>query len=240
MQSEQGWIQKSGKGTGDPTEIALLIFGDDLGIDRKTIISENKRLAEYPFDSDRKLMSVLSSEKGKLTVYTKGAIGNLLKISTHVLENGEVIPITPDHVKLYEKATNDLTGMALRTLGAACKPVDRVIDASGMEKNLIFIGLVGMIDPPRAEVKSSIQYAKDAGITSIMITGDHKNTAFAIANQLGMADDISQTITGQEIDDLSIDEFTLGLFSNKYLTAAIVLGIFLIACYKYSGNAKGF
>jgi Ca2+-transporting ATPase len=203
------------KGTGDPTEIALLIFGDDLGIDRKAMTSENKRLAEYPFDSDRKLMSVLTSENGKFTVYTKGAIDNLLNISTHVLENGKVVPITADHLKLYEKATTDMSILALRTLGAAYKPVDRAIDTSVMEKNLIFIGLVGMIDPPRAEVKSSIQYAKDAGITSIMITGDHKNTAFAIARELGMADSISQAITGHEIDEISIEEFTSGIMSYR-------------------------
>ena len=206
---------EDGKGTGDPTEIALLIFGDALGIDRKALAAESKRLAEYPFDSDRKLMSVLSSENGKLTVYTKGAIDNLIKISTHILENGKVVPINEGHLKLYEKATADMSSVALRTLGVAYKSVDRAIDASEMEKGLIFIGLVGMIDPPRTEVKSSIQYAKDAGITSIMITGDHKNTAYAIANELGMADNISQAITGHEIDNLSIEEFTSGIMSYR-------------------------
>lgn len=199
---------ENGEGTGDPTEIALLLLGDDLGIDRKILTSVNKRAGEFSFDSDRKLMSILASENGKFTVYTKGAIGNLLKISTHVLENGRVVPITEEHKKKYHNATTGMTNGALRTLGAAYKPVDSVIEASDMEKNLIFIGLVGMIDPPRSEVKTSIQKAKSAGITSIMITGDHKNTAFAIALELGMAESIDQAITGQEIDDFTDEEFT--------------------------------
>ncbi len=138
---------ENGKGTGDLTEIALLMFGDDLGIDRKDLTCINRRVSEYPFDSSRKLMSILSSDKGKLTVYTKGAIDNLLKISTHVLEDGCVVPITNEHLNLYTKATTGMTSMALRTLGAACKPVDSVVKESDMEKDLILLGLVGMIDP---------------------------------------------------------------------------------------------
>jgi Ca2+-transporting ATPase len=206
---------ENGTGTGDPTEIALLLLGDDLGIDRKTLNTSNKRVGENPFDSDRKLMSVLSAENGKLTVYTKGAIGNLLKISTHVLEDGNIVPVTDDHVKLYLDATTDMSNLALRTLGAAYKPVDTVVESSDMEKDLIFIGIVGMIDPPRSEVKNSIQNAKSAGITSVMITGDHKNTAFAIALELGMAENIEQAITGSEIDDLTLEEFTAKIMSYR-------------------------
>lgn len=198
---------KSGHGTGDPTEIALLLFADDLGIDRKKLNLENKREAEFSFDSDRKLMSTLTREDGKLTVFTKGAIGNLLKISTHVLQNGTVVRITEAHKKNFLTAAENMSDKALRTLGAAYKPVNAVIETSEMEKDLIFIGLVGMIDPPRTEVKESIQKAKLAGITSIMITGDHKNTAFAIAYQLGIAETIEQAITGQEMDDFSEEEF---------------------------------
>jgi len=198
---------ENGHGTGDPTEIALLLLGDDLGIDRKKINSENKRISEFSFDSDRKLMSTLNKEDGKLTVYTKGAIGNLIRISTHILEKGEVVSITEEHKKQYLAAAEDMSNKALRTLGVAYKPVNAVIETSEMEKDLIFAGLVGMIDPPRLEVKSSIELAKNAGITSIMITGDHKNTAFAIAFELGIAETIDQAITGQEMDDFSEEEF---------------------------------
>ena len=197
---------ENGQGTGDPTEIALLLLGDDLGIDRKEIRSQAIRTSEVSFDSDRKLMSTLFKENDKYTVYTKGAIDNLLKISSHVLENGKVIPITEEHKKKYLDATEIMSNNALRSLGAAYKPTDSVIEGEEMEKDLILIGLVGMIDPPRPEVKESIQKAKLAGITSIMITGDHKNTAFAIAHELGMAESIDEAITGGELDDFSESE----------------------------------
>jgi Ca2+-transporting ATPase len=203
--SDATW--ENGNGTGDPTEIALLLLGDDLGIDRKILNSENRRANEFSFDSDRKLMSTLNEERGKFTVYSKGAIGNLIKICTHVLEKGKVVAITEAHKKQYHAVTEGMSNSALRTLGVAYKHVDSVIEASEMEKDLILIGLVGMIDPPRIEVKQSILKAKNAGITAIMITGDHKNTAFAIAYELGIAENIVQVATGQEIDDFTEDEF---------------------------------
>ncbi|MGV8093189.1 MAG: cation-translocating P-type ATPase [Mangrovibacterium sp.] len=198
--SDATW--EGGKGTGDPTEIALLLFGDDLGIDRKKLDKENSRVQELAFDSDRKLMSTLIKEDGKLTVYTKGAIDHLLKISTHILVNGKVVPITDEYREMFYKATERMSDEALRTLGVAYKPVNSVIEPREMEKDLILIGIVGMIDPPRTEVKSSIKLAKDAGITPVMITGDHKNTAFAIAHDLGIANHMDQAITGQELDEL--------------------------------------
>ena len=179
---------ENGQGTGDPTEIALLLLGDDLGIDRKTLNTQASRVSELSFDSDRKLMSTLYQENRKFTVYTKGAIDNLIKISTQVLENGKVIPITDEHKKRYLDSTETMSNNALRTLGVAYKPVNSIVEDAEIEKDLILIGLVGMIDPPRPEVKESIQKAKLAGITTIMITGDHKNTAFAIAHELGMVD----------------------------------------------------
>lgn len=197
-----------GEGTGDPTEIALLIFGDDLGIDRKNLDETNNRVGELSFESDRKLMSTLSEENGKLTVYTKGAIDNLLNICTHVLNDGKVIPITDTHKKLYADATENMSDQALRTLAAAYKPAESFIDPAEMEKDLILLGLVGMIDPPREEVKLSIQKAKRAGITTIMITGDHKNTAFAIAKELDIVRKKDQVVTGIEIDSYSDEEFS--------------------------------
>lgn len=198
----------NGEGTGDPTEIALLIMGDTFGMDRKALHNSNKRIDEAAFDSNRKLMSTLVEEDGKLMVYTKGAIGNLIEICTQVLEGGKPIPITEVHKKRYHEAADAMSDQALRTLGAAYKPVNEKINPSEMEKDLILVGLVGMIDPPRAEVKESIQKAKSAGVKTLMITGDHKNTAFAIAYQLGIAEKIEQTITGNEIDELTDVEFS--------------------------------
>ncbi len=199
---------KKGHGTGDPTEIALLLLADDLEIDRNKIKLENKRIGEFSFDSDRKLMSTLTQERGKYTVYTKGALISLLEISTHVLYKGQVVPITDKHRKQYNQAAESMADSALRTLGVAYKTVDSAIDASEMEKDLILAGLVGMIDPPRVEVKPAILQAKIAGITTIMITGDHKNTAFAIAYNLGIAETLEQAITGHEIENFSEKEFT--------------------------------
>ena len=196
-----------GKGTGDPTEIALLIMADKLGIDRKSVQQSNKRIDESAFDSDRKLMSTLLEENGKFMVYTKGAIGNLIDICTQISEGGKTIPLTKAHKKKYLDAAILMSDQALRTLGIAYKPVNEKIDPSEMEKDLILVGLVGMIDPPRAKVKESILKAKMAGITTLMITGDHKNTAFAIAFQLGIAEKMEQTITGQEIDELTDVKF---------------------------------
>lgn len=199
---------ENGQGTGDPTEIALLLLGDDLEIDRKGLKNQTTRVNELSFDSDRKLMSTLNKENDKYTVYTKGAIDNLIKISTHVLENGKTVPMTQDYKNRYLEATERMSDNALRTLGVAYKPVGSIIEGVEMEKDLILIGLVGMIDPPRAEVKASIQKAREAGIITIMITGDHKNTAFAIARELGMAESIDQSITGEELDDFSDTELT--------------------------------
>lgn len=198
---------EKGHGTGDPTEIALLLLADDLGIDRKTIRLQNKRVDEFSFDSDRKLMSTLNNENGRNTVYTKGALISLLKISTRVLVNGKVVPITDAHHQQYIVAAEKMADNALRTLGVAYKQVDSAIGSSEMEKDLILAGIVGMIDPPRTEVKAAIQKARLAGIITIMITGDHRNTAFAVAHNLGISDTLDQAIEGHEIDDFSDQEF---------------------------------
>ena len=197
---------ENGEGTGDPTEIALLLFADDLGIDRKKINAENKRVDEFSFDSDRKRMSTLTKENGKLTVYTKGAIGSVLSKSTRILENGKEIPITDDHKQKIKDAAARMSDEALRTLGVAYKSVDSKIGSDEMEKDLVLLGVVGMIDPPRTEVAKSIATAKTAGITTIMITGDHKNTAFAIGKELGIAENKEQVISGKELDELGEGE----------------------------------
>lgn len=216
--SDATW--EGGKGTGDPTEIALLLFGDDLGIDRKKLNKENRRVGEFAFDSERKLMSTLVEEDGKLTVYTKGAIDNLLKLSPRVLVNGKAIPLSDEYREMFNRATERMSDEALRTLGVAYKPVETKIKSEEMERDLILVGMVGMIDPPRTEVKNSIKLAKNAGITPLMITGDHKNTAFAIAQELGITETRDQVITGQEMDDLTEEELKAGI--NRFKVFARV------------------
>ena len=197
---------ENGKGTGDPTEIALLRLGDSLGIDRKELGRESHRENEYAFDSDRKLMSTLIETENKFRVYTKGALGSLLGISTHFYNNGNAEPLTEEQKDKFRKAAENMSDQALRTLAVGYKDVDGYIESDQMESGLTLLGIVGMIDPPREEVKDSIRLAKQAGITTIMITGDHKNTAFAIAKDLGIADNIEQAIGGKEFDQIGDDE----------------------------------
>ncbi|MDS1031372.1 cation-translocating P-type ATPase [Porphyromonadaceae sp. NP-X] len=225
------------KGTGDPTEIALLMLGDDVGLDRKKLAAECHRVAEYAFDSERKLMSTLIEENGTLTVYTKGAIDNLLKISTRVLVDGKIVPLTEEYRNSINKAVDFMSEMALRTLGAAFKPVNEIIESSEMEKDLILIGVVGMMDPPRPEVRDAIKKAKEAGITTVMITGDHKKTAFAIAKELHIADSESQVLTGQELDEMT-DEQLNNLIMNLRVFARVSPEhkVRIVRAYKANGN----
>ncbi len=198
---------ENGESTGDPTEIALIVLGNKAGMTKNNLNEKYPRIDEKPFDSDRKLMSTLNKEGDHYRVHTKGAIDNLLKISTHALQDGQVVPLTQELVDKYLQIANLMSDDALRVLAAAYKDVSSPISAEEMECDLIFIGFVGMIDPPRPEVKASIQEAISAGITPIMITGDHKNTAVAIAKDLGIATSIEQSLTGSEIDALSDEEF---------------------------------
>lgn len=228
---------ENGQSTGDPTEVALVILGDRYNLDRRTIHSEYKRVGEKPFDSDRKLMSTLNEEEHGYRVHTKGAIDNILKISKNALVNDEVVPLTEEMKKKFLKVAEDMSDDALRVLGAAYKDTADIIEADEMEKDLTVIGLVGMIDPPRLEVKDSIAEAKSAGITPVMITGDHKNTAVAIAKELGIAASLDQSITGAEIDELSEEEFSRTI--NDYRVFARVSPehkVKIVKAYKAHGN----
>ena len=228
---------ENGESTGDPTEVALVILGDRYNLERRTLHSEYKRVSEKPFDSDRKLMSTLNEEEHGYRVHTKGAIDNILKISKSALVNGEVVPLTEEMKASYLKVTEQMSDSALRVLGAAYKEVEHIIDAEEMEKDLIVVGIVGMIDPPRLEVKDSIMEAKKAGITSIMITGDHKNTAVAIAKELGIADSIEQSITGAEIDELSDEEFSERIKNYRvFARVSPEHKVKIVKAYKAHGN----
>ncbi|MGO3688870.1 MAG: calcium-translocating P-type ATPase, PMCA-type [Psychroflexus halocasei] len=194
------------KSSGDPTEIALLSFADDLNLNRHEISKQSKRLDELPFDSDRKMMSVVVESDNQKRIYTKGAIDRLLPKCTHVLIDDQVLEINEQHKSEIEESIHQLSSQALRTLASAYKEISEIPSKNEWEENLIFIGLVGMIDPPREEVKPAIAKAKAAGITTLMITGDHAETAFAIAKDLKIAENTSQTITGQGLDKIDPDK----------------------------------
>ncbi len=197
---------EDGESTGDPTEIALLQLADDLGIDRNELHAAQPRKDELAFESDRKMMSTLHEKEGKHLIYVKGALGSIMKHASGIILNGQKQPVTDDHISQLRKAAESMSDKALRTLAVAYKEVDSSIAHADYEKDLVIIGITGMMDPPRDEVKESIALAQQAGITTVMITGDHKNTAFAIARDLGIATDISQATTGGNLSRMSRTE----------------------------------
>lgn len=227
----------SGQDIGDPTEVALIVLGDKFNLEKNTLNAEYKRVGENPFDSDRKLMSTLNEEGNKYRVHTKGAIDNILLKADRILVNGNIEPLTEEARNKILKTAEEMSDEALRVLGVAFKDVDSVIPPEEMEKDLVVVGIVGMIDPPRIEVKDSIAEAKRAGITPIMITGDHKNTAVAIAKELGIATDISQSLTGTEIDEIPDMQFAKDI--NKYRVFARVSPehkVKIVRAFKEKGN----
>ncbi|MFD1779593.1 cation-translocating P-type ATPase [Fredinandcohnia salidurans] len=190
--------------TGDPTEIALVQAGLNIGLHKETLEKAFKRIYELPFDSDRKMMTTVHEDNDRIVSFTKGALESILPRVTAIYKNGEVTPLTDIDQQRIQQAAGKMSDKALRVLTVAMKNVskDDSLD-NNLETEFIFLGLIGMIDPPRDEVKASIASCKDAGIQTIMITGDHQKTALAIASELGIANHEAQTMTGQELQALS-------------------------------------
>ena len=186
---------------GDPTEIALVEYANKLNQHKGDLEKIAPRVDEYPFDSVRKMMSTQHEYNGKKIIFTKGAIDSILKVANRIEINGKVRNITEDDKKNIMSASDAMAVSALRVLGLAYSYADEL-----KEENLVFIGLVGMIDPPRPECKNAVDIFKKAGITTIMITGDHKTTALAIAKELGITDENGEALSGDEIDNLSPEE----------------------------------
>lgn len=196
---------------GDPTEGALVSLAGKAGITRKEINNKFPRIEELPFDSDRKMMTTFHSNfiPGKIIGFTKGAPDIIISRCSHVLMNNEVVTFTEDMKKRALTANSSFAKDALRVLAYASKEYDKLpekITSDVNENNLIFVGLSGMIDPPRPEVKEAIRLCKQAGINTVMITGDYKETAFAIAKDLGMAEREEQAMMGAELNKLSDEE----------------------------------
>ena len=196
---------------GDPTEGALVTLAEKAGIRQDDINQKYPRIEELPFDSDRKMMTTFHENfiPGKVVSFTKGAPDILISKSSSIYLNGEIVPFTEDLKKKVLDVNSKFSREALRVLAMAFRQYDSLpneITTETIENNLIFVGLVGMIDPPREEAKEAIKKCKNAGIKTVMITGDYKETAFAIAKQLGMADHESQAMMGQELDNLTDEE----------------------------------
>ena len=206
-------VDPSGKLIGDPTETALVQFGFDHNFDVREVLKGEPRVAELPFDSDRKLMSTIHKEAdGTYFVAVKGAPDQLLKRVTRIEVNGEVRPITDEDKKAILATNKDLAKQALRVLMMAYKTSNEIptLESEIVESDLIFSGLVGMIDPERPEAAEAVRVAKEAGIRPIMITGDHQDTAEAIAKRLGIIDPNDtedHVFTGAELNELSDEEF---------------------------------
>ena len=202
-------IGENNKLTGDPTETALVDMGFKLDF-TPAVFDQMPRVYEIPFDSERKLMTTVHKiSENKFVVYTKGGIDELLERCNKYQINGEIKDDIRNHQGEIDKANDELAEKALRVLAMAYKEIDHEPtdkEKEELENNLIYVGMVGMIDPPREEVKLAVEKCKTAGIKTVMITGDHKTTAIAIARELGILENGQEAITGSELSKMSDDE----------------------------------
>ncbi|MBI2085248.1 MAG: calcium-translocating P-type ATPase, SERCA-type [Candidatus Aenigmarchaeota archaeon] len=194
------------KVVGDPTEVSMLVAGAKAGLYKESLNEIYNRKYEVVFDSDRKRMSVVNSTKKDSIVCTKGAVDVMLKLCSNELVRGKEMKLSEGRKSEILKINESMASEALRIIAVAYKNYgEKNYDKDKIESGLVFLGLVGMIDPPRKEVKESIEICKKAGIKTVMITGDHKITAIAIANELNFPE--GRVITGSELDGLSSEEF---------------------------------
>ena len=201
-------ISNDGTLTGDPTETALVDMAFKLDFD-PSIYDRIPRLNEVPFDSDRKLMTTVNEDNGKYIVYTKGGVDELLRKCKSYLLNGEIKQDLDNYANTIREHNEEMAKEALRVLACAYKEIDHnptKEEMENMESDLIFIGMVGMIDPPREEAKVAVEKCKTAGIKTVMITGDHKITATAIAKKLGILEKEEEAITGLELEKMTDEE----------------------------------
>ncbi len=200
----------AGTAIGEPTECALVNYAEKLGLSKNEKKNTLPRIGEIPFDSMRKMMSTVHDDGKAITQFTKGAPDEILKRCSHYLDGTDVLPMTEKKRSEIVAANKNMADRALRVLALGFKELGcapEVYESEAVEKELCFVGLVGMIDPVRPEVKPAIDECRSAGIRPIMITGDHKDTAVAIAMQLGIISSAEEAITGAELDGISDEEF---------------------------------
>ena len=205
------YSEKDGTSTGDPTEVAFVKYAKENQFDFDQIKKENERFDEIPFDSDRKMMTTLHRSGDKTISFTKGAIDSIIVRCDRILDKNGVRKITNKDVLVATSTAEKMSSDALRVLALAYREGDE----KPQEENMIFVGLSAMIDPPKEGVKETIAECHNAGIEVAMITGDHKVTAFAIARELNMVNDISQCISGQEIDEMDKEEFRKNIMNYR-------------------------
>lgn len=210
-----------GEEIGDPTETALINLADKLGIPPQRVRKAYPRLSELPFDSDRKMMSTFHLLKDGYTMVTKGAVDVLIKRTKYIRKNGEVLPINENDIKNINEMNLEFSKNGLRVLAVAYRKFDQEKTLVPEDENdLIFLGLISMMDPPRVESAAAVEECIKAGIIPIMITGDHKITASAIAKRIGILTDESQAVEGSEIDNLT-DEQLKDFVEDKRVYARV-------------------
>ncbi|MGI6633708.1 MAG: cation-translocating P-type ATPase [Christensenellales bacterium] len=219
--SDSEWID--GQAVGEPTENALVAYAASLGMPKNVLEKESPRVGEAPFDSMRKRMSTIVLDKGQHVQYTKGAPDELIRRCTAYWDGTQAMPMTEERRDSILAANQEMAGRALRVLAAAFRKwPDMPTDTSPetLENNLVFVGLAGMLDPVRPEVVGAMEQCKSAGIRAVMITGDHKDTAAAIAMKLGMIESADQAITGAQLDEMSDEQLLQDI--EKYAVYARV------------------
>jgi Ca2+-transporting ATPase len=218
---------------GDPTETALLDMSYKFGHIKTRLEEIHPRINELPFESDRKMMTTVHEWQSKKLSFTKGALDVILMRTKYIYESGTIRPIEPKDIELINSAASEMASKALRVLALCC----RESEGEAIEEELVFVGLAGMIDPPREEAKEAVEVCRKAGITTVMITGDHKDTAFAIAKELNIAKDASQVISGEELNHLTQEEL------NKRVDKLRVFArvspehkVMIVRAFKANGN----
>ena len=212
-------LDTDGNVTGEPTEAALIVWADKLGLKKYDLKASYPRSGEAPFDSGRKMMSTVHTANGQFIQYTKGAPDVIIGKCTHYLKDGKPVPMTEEYKSSILTANKDMADKALRVLACAQKiwtEEPASYDAAILEESLCFLGLCGMIDPVRPEVKDAIVECRGAGIRPIMITGDHVDTAVAIAKELGIITEDTYAITGAQLNDMDDAEF-----ESKFMSISV-------------------
>ena len=216
-------VNSDGTVTGEPTEAALVNFGIKLGLNKNDLMEKMPRVAEAPFDSGRKMMSTLHKTANGIVQFTKGAPDIVVSLCKYAQYEGKVVPMSDEIKAKISEENKRMADKALRVLACAMKKYPEIpasTDPADIENDLVFVGLTGMIDPVRPEVKDAIDECRSAGITPIMITGDHKDTAVAIAKELGIISDVKNAMTGADLEKLSDEEFDK-VVTNTFVYARV-------------------
>lgn len=211
-------LQRSARGgwqvVGDPTEGALVVCAAKAGIRREDVEAKSPRTQEIPFSAERRRMAVVCrGEGGQKVLYAKGAAESLLPLCTGYYQAGKILPFTAEQAAAVQKAEREMAAQALRVLALAFRPLPKGsnLTAEEMERDLVLLGLVGMLDPPRPAAYRALELCREAGIRVLMVTGDHRNTAWAIAKELKLAEREDEVVSGAELDALSDQELAVGL-----------------------------